>query len=122
MARTRRRKSIKAPTDYGLPDYGLPDYVVRYHGANSWNKYSDEWDTIVDKEADRYNRYCDRIFHRDTNSGYGWNGNVPKSYRKIVTAQCRAKDKAETRKILKKGNYENYSFNPWKSDAGYDYW
>lgn len=117
MSKTRRRKSSKTPRDYGFLDY-----VMRFYGATVRTRYDSKWEDIVDKNCEQYKKFCDRIYHRDTRPGYGWNANVPKSYRKCVVAQCRAKDKSETRKILKKGLYDEYNFNPWKSDAGYDYW
>jgi len=117
MSRTKRRKSLKTPEDYAFHEY-----VVRYYNVSRWESYADKWDTIVDKSSKQYKRFCENIFRKDTRVGYGWNGNVPKYYRKILTESHRAKDKAVVRKILKSGNYEDYNFNPWKSDAGYDYW
>jgi hypothetical protein len=62
------------------------------------------------------------IYHRDSKNSYGWSGNVPYNYRKTVIREYKAKMKAEVRRIIVQGDYENYSFNKWYTDFGYYYW
>ncbi len=61
-------------------------------------------------------------YHGDSSKGYGWNGNAPKDFCKMIDRAKRAKEKAETRKMLVTGDYENYSYAPRKKDAGWQYW
>jgi hypothetical protein len=61
-------------------------------------------------------------YHRDTSSGYGWNGSAPKSFRKIINRSRKAKMRQECRRIMTQGDYEDYSFDNWKKDAGWLYW
>ncbi len=61
-------------------------------------------------------------YHRDTKEGYGWAGAAPKSWRKMVDRGKKSKEKAETNRILKQGDFEEYVFNPRKRDAGWSYW
>jgi hypothetical protein len=63
-----------------------------------------------------------RKYHRETRSGFGWNGNVPSDYRRMMAREYRAKMKAETNRILKQGDYENYSFDKMMTDYGWMYW
>jgi len=56
-------------------------------------------------------------YRRDTHVGYGLN--APKSSRKIVNREKRAKMKAEARRILIQGDYDEYSFDKWVHDAGW---
>lgn len=62
------------------------------------------------------------IYHSDMGCGYSWSGNAPKDFRKSIDRIKRAKEKAETRRILKERDFENYNFNPRKRDAGWLYW
>ena len=34
----------------------------------------------------------------------------------------KAKDKAEVKRIMIQGDYEEYNFEPWVRDAGWSYW
>jgi len=61
-------------------------------------------------------------YRRDTHVGYGLRGNAPKVWRKVVNREKRAKMKAETRRILIQGDYEEYTFDKWVHDAGWYYW
>ena len=61
-------------------------------------------------------------YHRDTKEGYGWNGNAPKNWRKMIDRSKKSKEKAETSRILKQWDFEDYGFNPRKRDAGWYYW
>jgi len=61
-------------------------------------------------------------YHRDTHVGYGLNGNAPKSYRKTINREKRSKMKAEVKRIMVQGDYDEYSFDKWVHDAGWYYW
>ena len=62
------------------------------------------------------------IFHRDTHEGHGLCGAAPKSFRKMINREKRSKDKAETTRINKQGDYDEYTFDKWRRDAGWMYW
>jgi len=114
MGKTIRRKKV---SDYEIFNRGWCDYkpghcsydiIKTYHcGINC--PYRDKTKTI-------------RKFHKDTRSGYGWKGHAPKSFNKEINRIKKAKMKAEVRRIMVQGDYDDYSFDPWKRDAGWIYW
>ena len=61
-------------------------------------------------------------YHADYSTGYGWNGNAPKDFRKSLDRIKRAKEKATVCKMMVTGEYDNYTFDPRKNDAGWYYW
>lgn len=65
---------------------------------------------------------ADWKYHRDTKTGYGWNGNAPKSFNKMLNRIKRSKMKAEVRKMMVSGNFDNYQFDKWVRDSGWYYW
>lgn len=70
----------------------------------------------------RDDEYTISKFHRDTRPNYGWKGAAPKSFRKTVEREYRAKTKAEVRRLYKTEDYHNYTFNKHVKDAGWRYW
>lgn len=117
MSRTKRRKHVKTPLDYGDWKF-IRHYKLRERCGRLWDYEIPEEIKISNK----YKKFCDFVFHRDTNPGYGWNGNVPSHVRRGVNRQVRAKQRQEVKRILIKGDFEEYSFAPVKCDAGYNYW
>ncbi len=97
MSRTYRRKDV-------------PDYVIIRDIDFSWKSSCKGY---TDKQT--VSKY-----HRCTRVGYGYS--VPKAFCKILNRERRAKDKAETRRILIQGDYEKYQFNAWVKDAGWFCW
>jgi len=69
-----------------------------------------------------WDNYPEYKFHGDTRPGFGWRGAAPKGFRKSLDRSKKVKEKMQTRKILKTGDYDNYSYNPRKKDAGWFYW
>jgi hypothetical protein len=116
MSRTKRRKKMKTPLDYGDVRF-----IRRYYSPNRGYLYSFEIAEEI-RNSEKYKKFCDFMYHRDTNVGYGWNANVPSRVRRGINRIVRAKMKQEVKRILIKGDFEEYSFNPVKSDAGYHYW
>lgn len=117
MSRTYRRKGVKAEKGWGDFRY-LESRGVK---CSFWWWEADRTEDFVpDKE--HYLKYCEARYHSDTRVGFGWKGNAPASYRRCLTRSEKSKDKAETRRILKQGDYEEYEYTPWKKDAGYHYW
>ena len=117
MSRTYRRKGVKAEKGWGDRNYLKSRGITYFH---YWWEVDCTEDYVPDKE--HYRKYWNARFHSDTGTGFGWQGSVPADYRRTVNRIERAKDKAETRRILKQGDYEEYEYTPWKNDAGYHYW
>jgi hypothetical protein len=115
MSRTRRRKSVIPDSDWAVHSY-IDHCLLKVR----WQRCLPYEITSVD-DGD-FESYKNWKFHSDTRSNYGWSGNAPADYRRSVTREQRAKDKMVTRSIMKSGNYEEYGYNPWKKDAGYNYW
>lgn len=113
MSKTYRRKKVSDNAILRDICYAYRDIEAirncRYNDCSRNCPYRDDAATI--------SRY-----HRDTRSGYGWNGNAPKSYRKMLNREKRAKAKAEVKRIINQGDYESYSFDKWCHDAGWYYW
>ncbi len=61
-------------------------------------------------------------YRRDTHVGYGLMGHAPKNINKMFNRSKRAKMKAEVKRIMVQGDYEEYTFNKWVRDAGWYYW
>jgi len=59
-------------------------------------------------------------FHSD--KGGRWLSNAPKHFRQAIEAVKRAKDKHEINRINKQGDYDNYNFNPRRSDINWLWW
>ena len=116
MSRTKRRKNVKTPLDYGDIKW-----VRRFISPKRGYLYSYEIPEEV-KNSNKYKKFCDFVYHRDTRACYGWNGNVPSHVRRGINREVRAKQKQEVKRILKKDDFEEYSFDPVKCDAGYNYW
>jgi hypothetical protein len=70
----------------------------------------------------RDDKYTVSKYHRETKSGYGWDGHAPKSYTRMLNRERRAKDKVETSRVLRHMDYDGYSFDKWIKDAGWFYW
>jgi hypothetical protein len=117
MSRTRRRKNVRTPEDYGYKTYF--EKYLREKEGNRW--YCWEPDDEI-RNSVQFKKICEFAYHRDTRSAYGWNGNAPAWYRRGCNRVARAKETHEVKRILKKGDFEEYEFNPRKSDAGYHYW
>lgn len=65
----------------------------------------------------------DSVYHSDTGKGKMWRGQVPKSYRRALNRMKKAKYKAAMKRIESCVEYwDDYSFAPIKSDAGYNWW
>jgi hypothetical protein len=116
MSKTIRRKKVPASriTGKGWCNRKANDCPVFKNGIYSYIcngecPYRDDDLTISE-------------FHRDTRSGYGWAGHAPKSFRKIINRSKKAKMRQECRRIMTQGDYEDYSFDNWKKDAGWLYW
>ena len=61
-------------------------------------------------------------YHSDWGSGAYWVKNAPAWFRRDKERLKRAKDRAEERRLLKQGDYEEYSFTPRRKDVGWDWW
>jgi C4-type Zn-finger protein len=116
MSKTIRRKKVPASriTGNGWCNRKANDCPVFKNGIYSYIcngdcPYRDDELTISE-------------FHRDTHGNYGWNGSAPKNFRKIINRSKKAKMRQEMRRIMTQGDYEDYTFNPWKKDAGWLYW
>ncbi len=99
MSRTIRRKGVVLPEDV-VSDWGF-GHIIPLTGKELKK-------SIALYRSDNY--YCGCC-----------TGNVPKWYRQILRYNQRSHDRLVLDQI-NKGNYDDYSFVPWKSDAGYDYW
>lgn len=106
MSRTIRRKG-KAP-------YWYTSKCVRIHPKS----FNYKWVPLEGKELKKsINKY-----HGDTGKGYGWNGNAPADFRRMMSREFRSKCKHEMRRINSQGDYEEYSFDPFEKNAGWYYW
>jgi len=114
MARTYRRKKVKAEEDWGVHSY------LESRGIHWYAEHEELLAAVPD--AKHYVRYYTAMYHKDTRTNFGWNGNAPAGYRRSLNSVRRAKDKAETNRILRQGDYENYCFYPWYKDAGWYWW
>jgi len=102
MSRTYRRKTRK-PEEWVTSDYKRVDGVwqrVPYTGKQ------------LKEEINK--------FHSDKGVGDFWP--VPAWFRRDLNRLFRAKHKAEARRIHLQGDYEEYSFKPFKKDASWNWW
>jgi len=116
MSKTIRRKKVPASriTGKGWCNRKANDCPALYNGIRSY---------ICDGECPyRDDDLTISEYHRDTRSGYGWAGHAPKSFRKTINRSKKAKMRQECRRIMTQGDYEDYSFDSWKKDAGWLYW
>lgn len=74
----------------------------------------------IDLDSEAFKKFNEAMYRKDTRTGHGWQGNAPSYFRRDITRNQRFQDSMVLRQI-NKGNYEDYLYVPWKSDAGYDY-
>lgn len=103
MSRTVRRK----------------DYVP-YWVCTDWERIEDRYQRVqLDGEKKKLALVQ---YHADWGTGAYWCGNAPAWFRRDLERVKRAKDKAELKRIMTKGDYEEYSFNPRRDDVGWLWW
>ena len=107
MSNTIRRKGNKAP-------YWYTSEYVRIDPK----RWPGNWVPLKGKKL----RAGIRKYHSDTGVGHGWCGSAPAQFRRELDRIKRAKNNQEMRRVNKQGDYENYSFVPFKKDAGWEYW
>lgn len=115
MSRTYRRKKV---TEARI----IEDTCYQYVSSNIIKRYCREFINCSKNCPARDDKYTVSKYRRDTRIGYGWRGNAPAGFRRCVERTKRAKYTAETRRILKQGDYENYSYAVDYKDAGWLYW
>ena len=107
MSKTIRRKHEKAP-------YWHTSELVKIDPG----KWTCKWVPLTGEKL----KAGIRKYHSDTGVGYEWAGNTPAFFRRGLDRIKRAKCKQELRRINKQGDYEEYSFKPFKKDAAWFYW
>ena len=113
MSRTYRRKNSRV--DFKNWHYS------RYFSSRGYNWWDFRDFECPEELSTNYKKYVKAYYHKDTNH-YGWNGNAPASFRRSLNRLRRGRDSNEIKRINAHGNYEEYSFDPWKKDAGWLYW
>jgi len=110
MSKTRRRKNVGFGS--GKKSYGkwvLNKYVYNISMPVSWIPYTDkELKVSINK------------YHSD--AGCGEKLPVPAWYRREEERRRRRKIKAETNRILRTGDYENYEYPNLKNDIIWKWW
>lgn len=108
MSRTYRRKGKEA-------NWAITKWTRSVNGGNTG--YWKLVDLIGKEKKAAISRY-----HSDNGCGDNWMRNAPKDFRRDIEQIKRAKDKALVIKIMQTQDYEDYSFNPRRKDAGWLWW
>jgi hypothetical protein len=112
MSRTYRKKRVTAEEDWILSD--ILSKVFHYLESRGIPYNTKEEDILaMVPDAGHYVRYRDAMYHKDTDNLCC----APRSYRKILNSTRRAKEKLETNRILKQGDYFSYCFDKRIKDA-----
>ena len=120
MSRTYRRKKKKTPKWVTTDSVISESRDIKFY--NPWKEKvvvitRHLWVDVPRTGKDLRKHVAD--YHADKNSGYH---SVPKEYCKMIDRIRKAKDKAEVKRIMIQGDYEEYNFEPWVRDAGWSYW
>ena len=105
MSKTKRRKHTKP-----LPHWVTHEYV--------WENNIFMYKPLHGKDLAK----AKAKYHADSGVGYGWVSNAPAWFRRDCNRYYRTKMNREVKRIMIQGDYYNYSFEPFKKNAGWLYW